>query len=80
MALLRTLNPALSTCDPRRLRAPGVRMQQSAALAASVAGLFFGNTVGIAAGGAALFANLRTLMFPKMDLRSTFAQNGTAGQ
>ncbi|MBK9165926.1 MAG: hypothetical protein IPM24_00510 [Bryobacterales bacterium] len=77
MALLRTLNPALSTYDPLASE-PQVRMQQSAALAASVAGLFFGNTVGIAAGGAALFANLRTLMFPKMDLRSTFAQNGTA--
>jgi hypothetical protein len=52
LAALRTLNPALSAYDPI---APS-RMQQfsqSAGLAATVAGLFLGSTVGLAAGSTA---------------------------
>ena len=48
--------------------------QQSGGLAASVAGLFFGNAVGLAAGGAALFQNLKTALFPNTEFRSAFAQ------
>lgn len=69
LSLLRTLNPAIGSYDPL---APETRQrwQQSATLATSVAGLFFGNTVGLAGGGAALFLNLRTLLFPNTELRS----------
>jgi hypothetical protein len=73
LAMLRALNPALATYDPLR-KDSRERMQQSATLAASVAGLFFGSTVGLGAGGAALLMNLRTLAFPRMELRSTFAR------
>lgn len=72
MALLRTLNPALSGYDPLATESK-MRLQQSAGLAASVAGLFFGSTVGLAASGAALFVNLRTLAFPNLEFRSSFA-------
>lgn len=76
--LLRGLMPALSTYDP--LAPPRGVMQQSAGLAASVAAMFFGNPVGLAAGGAAMFQNMRTLMFPGTELRSTIAQSaGTEG-
>ncbi len=73
--MLRTLNPALAAVDP--LAPQGTtRYQQTAGLAASVAGLFWGNTVGIAAGSTALFMNLRTMMFPNTDVRSSFVQSG----
>ena len=71
--LLQTLNPALSNYDPLAPKA-SVRLQQSASLAASVAALFFGNTVGLAAGGTSMLLNLRTLMFPNVEFRSSFAQ------
>jgi len=69
MSLFRTLNPAIGAYDPLAPE-PQQRWQQSAMLATSVAGLFFGNTVGLAGGGAALFLNMRSLMFPRTELRS----------
>jgi hypothetical protein len=69
LTLIRTLNPAIGGYDPLAPE-PQQRWQQSATLAASVAGLFFGNTVGLAGGGAALFLNLRSLAFPRTELRS----------
>ncbi|MEO8663320.1 MAG: hypothetical protein ABI693_32990, partial [Bryobacteraceae bacterium] len=78
MLMVRAINPALSSYDPLAAE-PRMRMQQSAGLAASIAGLFFGNTVGLAAGGASLFLNLRTMMFPDTDFRSSFAQLAAPG-
>src|SRR5262249_28994084 len=49
-------------------------VQSSGGLAASVAGLFFGDPVGLAAGGAALLQNLRLSLFPGTEFRSAFAQ------
>jgi hypothetical protein len=72
-ALLKALNPALSSYDPLAPD-PGRRMQQSAGLATSVATLFFGSNVGLATGGIAIFQNLRTALFPEMDFRSALAQ------
>ncbi len=72
--LLRGLLPALSTYDPLASQR-GALMQQSAGLAATVAAMFFGNPVGLAAGGAAMFQNMRTLMFPGTELRSAMAQS-----
>jgi hypothetical protein len=69
LTLMRTLNPALNSYDP--LSQPsGARFQQSVGLAASVAGLFLGNPVGLAAGSAMMVQNLRTMMFPDTAFRS----------
>ncbi len=73
--LLRALNPALAAYDPLAPE-PQQRLQQSALLAATVGGLFFGSPVGLAAGGASLFMNLSSMMFPDTDFRSAFAQPG----
>ena len=69
LSLFRTLNPAIGSYDPLAPE-PQQRWQQSAVLASSVAGLFFGSTVGLAGGGAALFLNMRSMLFPKTELRS----------
>lgn len=74
--LMRTLNPALSGYDP--LAPEPRRMQQSVGVAAAVAGLFFGNSVGLAAGGVAMLDNFRTLLFPNTEFRSAFAQSASA--
>ena len=70
--LLKALIPASNTYDP--LASQSAQAQQSGGLAASVAGLFFGNPVGLAAGGAVLFQNLKTTLFPDTEFRSAFAQ------
>lgn len=70
--LLRAVLPSLGTYDPLTTD-PSMKVQQSAGLAASVASLFFGTPVALAAGGAVLFQNLRTLMFPDTDFRSAYA-------
>jgi hypothetical protein len=79
LALLRGINPALRTYDPLAPE-PQQRLQQSATLAASVAGMFFGSTVGLAGGGAALFLNMRSVLFPKTELRSALlrSESGSA--
>jgi hypothetical protein len=74
LSLMRTLNPALGSYDPLVQRS-GARFQQSAGLAASVAGLFLGNSVGLAAGGAMMVQNLRTMMFPETAFRSALVQS-----
>jgi hypothetical protein len=73
MTLVSALNPAIGAYDPL---APelATRMQQSAGLATSVAALFLGSNVGLAAGGAAMVQNLRTILFPGTDFRSALAQ------
>jgi len=71
--LLKALIPASNTYDP--LGTQSAQVQQSGGLAASVAGLFFGNPVGLASGGAALLQNLKTAIFPNTEFRSAFAQS-----
>lgn len=73
LALMRTLNPTLSTYDPLA-PSPNQRLQQSAGLAASVAGLFWGSQVVLYAGGAGLFLNMRSLLFPGSEFRSALLQ------
>lgn len=73
LAMLRGINPALSTYDPIAPEGPQ-RLGQTAGLATAVAGMFFGSTVGLAAGGAAMLMNLETMMFPNAEFRSSFAQ------
>ena len=77
-ALLRGLNPALATYDPLA-PSPTARVAQSAGIAAAIAGLFFGNTVGLATGSAALAVNLGSLIFPNTDFRSSFTEPSSGG-
>jgi len=77
-AMLRGLNPAIAGYDPLATT-QSAKIAQTAGVAARVAGLFFNNTVGVAVGSAALAENMRTLMFPNMDFRSTFAQSSSNG-
>ena len=71
--LLHAVLPSFSSYDP--LAPASTQMQQSVGLAASVAGLFFGNGVALAAGGTVLVTNLKTALFPNTELRSAFAQS-----
>ena len=71
--LLQAMMPSLQTFDPITSSPTGV-VAQSAGLAGAVATMFFGSPVGLAAGGAALFLNMRTLVFPDTDFRSAFTQ------
>jgi hypothetical protein len=73
MSLFRTLNPAMASYDP--LASEGSqRIGSTASLATSVATMFFGSPVGLAAGGTAMLMELRSLAFPKADFRSSFAE------
>ena len=71
--LMQALMPSLQNFDPITASPMGV-VAQSAGLAGAVATMFFGSPVGLAAGGAALLLNMRTLVFPDTDFRSAFAQ------
>jgi hypothetical protein len=73
MVLFRTLNPAIASYDP--LAGQGSQpMGQTAGLATSVAEMFFGSPVGLAAGGTAMLLNLRALAFPRSEFRSAFSE------
>lgn len=74
MTMFRTLNPAIATYDPIGQQA-GRPAGQTASLATSVATLFFGSPVGLAAGGTAMLLELRALAFPKTEFRSSFSQS-----
>lgn len=80
LAVIRNLNPALSTYDPITPNGQA-RLSQTAGLATIVAGMFFGSTVGLAAGSTAMAMNMKTILFPNSDFRSLYAQpvdHGTA--
>lgn len=76
--LLRAVLPSVSAYDPLNSGRTGT-VEQSAGLAASVAGLFLGTPVGLAAGGAALVENLHTLVFPDTDFRAAFTLPAASG-
>ena len=71
--LLQAMMPSLQTFDPITATPTGM-VTQSTGLAGAVATMFFGSPAGLAAGGAALFLNMRTLVFPDTDFRSAFTQ------
>lgn len=73
LALLRTLNPTVASYDPISPDS-SEQFRQTAGMAASVASLFFGNPVGLAAGGAAMVMDLRALAFPDSQFRSSFSE------
>ena len=72
--LLGAVMPSLSTYDPLTSERTAL-LAQSTGLASAVAGLFFGTPVGLAAGGAALFENLRIMVFPDTDFHAAFTQS-----
>ncbi|HUP02361.1 MAG TPA: hypothetical protein VMU19_00135, partial [Bryobacteraceae bacterium] len=75
--LLKTVLPASASYDP--LSSATTQVQQTGGLAAAVAGMFFGNAFGLATGGAAFLENLKGAVFPGIQFRSAFAQNGQEG-
>ena len=68
--LLQAVLPSLSPTGAGASSA----VAQSATLATSVAAMFFGSPVGLAAGGAALFADLHAMAFPNTDFHPAFTQ------
>ena len=77
VTLLHALLPSMSAMDPLTASNSAV-MQQSAGLATAVAGLFFGNGFGLAAGGASLFQNMHTMLFPETEFQSIIAHDAPA--
>jgi hypothetical protein len=71
--LFATMNPQLATYDPL-VPSSGARVAQTASLATAAASLFFGNPIGLAAGGTAMVLDLRSIAFPGTQFRSSFAQ------
>ncbi len=74
LAMFRALNPQMASYDPitpQRSR----QFSQTASLATSVAALFFGSPVGLAAGGTAMLMEVRSLVFPNAEFRSSFGQS-----
>ena len=73
MAVFRAVNPTIASYDP--LSPQGVQpFSQTATLATTVATLFFGSPVGLAAGGTAMVLELRAIAFPGTQFRSSFSQ------
>lgn len=72
--LLHGVNPALSAYDPLA-PTPQQQAAQTAGLAAAVAGLFFGNGVGLAATGGVVLVNLHSILFPRTEFLSALAQS-----
>lgn len=70
--LLSAMMPTANAYDP--LASASSQTQQTAGLAAAVAGAFFGGNIGLASGGFALFADLKAIAFPGSEFRSAFAQ------
>ncbi len=70
--LLKAMVPAAGTYDP--LAGKSSQMQQSGGLAASIAGMFFGNAVGLAAGGTMLLQSIKGAVSPDTEFHSAFAQ------
>lgn len=69
--LLQAVLPTLSAAP---VATPQAALEQSSGLAASVAAMFFGSPVGLAAGGAMLVQGLHTMMFPDTDFHPAFTQ------
>lgn len=71
--LFASMNPQLATYNPLA-SSTASRAGQTASLATAAATLFFGNPVGLAAGGTAMLLDLRNIAFPDTQFRSSFAQ------
>jgi hypothetical protein len=72
-SLFRALNPAVASYDPVSPQS-SQRVSQGVSAATSVAALFFGSPVGLAAGGTAMLLEMRSMVFPNTTFRSSFEQ------
>lgn len=74
------MNPQLATYDPLA-NSTAQRAGQTASLATMAGTLFFGTPIGLAAGGASMLLDLRSIAFPDTQFRASFAQPlaGTPG-
>lgn len=74
MVMFRTVNPAVAGYDPLAPQS-AQPIGQAAGLVTSVAEMFFGSPIGLAAGGTAFLLNLGSLAFPRSAFRSTFSES-----
>jgi len=72
-SMFRALNPAVANYDPVTAQ-PSQSIGQTVSAATSVAALFFGTPIGLAAGGTAMLLEMRSLVFPNTAFRSSFEQ------
>lgn len=77
--LFSTMNPQLATYNPIASNSAAERLGQTASVATAAATLFFGTPIGLAAGGAAMLLDLRSIAFPGTQFRSSFAQPAQKG-
>ncbi len=71
--LFSAINPQLANNSP--LAASGAsQVSQTASLATAAAGLLFGSPVGLLAGGTSMVLELRSLVFPDTQFRSSYSQ------
>ena len=73
MTMITVINPTIANYDPIAGEGAGP-VGQAAGLASSVAQMFFGNPIGLAAGGTAVLLNLQAMAFPRTEFRSMFSQ------
>jgi hypothetical protein len=71
-----TMNPQLAAYNP--LASSAQTVGQTTSLATIAGSLFFGNPIGLAAGGTAMLLDLRAIAFPDTQFRASFAQAVTA--
>jgi hypothetical protein len=67
-----TMNPQLAAYNP--LASSAQTVGQTTSLATMAGSLFFGNPLGLAAGGTAMLLDLRAIAFPDTQFRASFAQ------
>jgi hypothetical protein len=77
-SMFRALNPAMATYDPVSQQS-SQRVGQTVSMATSVAALFFGTPVGLAAGGTAMLMEMRSVVFPNTVFRSSLEQSIPGG-
>ena len=77
-SMLRALNPTMANYDPVASQS-SQRIGQTVSAATSVAALFFGTPVGLAAGGTAMLLEMRSVIFPNTVFRSSFEQTIPGG-
>lgn len=78
-ALFSSLNPQLASYDPLAASSGSSKIAQTASVTTAAAALFFGSPIGLAAGGTAMLLDLRSIAFPGMQFRSSFAEPIPAG-
>lgn len=72
LTILQTINPTLNNYDPLASQTMQ-HLGAAARLATSIAGLFLGSPVGLAAGGTAVALDMKGIVSPRLSFRSSFA-------